>query len=229
MALSLLAVINGYFLGVLPLAVASVLAAIVIAIVVEIVIEYIRKKKFIFSKSPVISGLIIGSIVQIGSFEQIALAAVLAILSKKLITFKKMPVFNPAASGLFVTFFLSGGTGEVWWANGTGLLLPTIAIVIAGMVVSWKIKKLYITFTSLVVFSASVVLTQGPAALVFFPFFSAFFMLTEPKTSPNTRNHQIVFGALVFPLGIVFTMLGILSPFILGLLVANLVGKLFLK
>lgn len=223
--LSLLVLINGYFLNSLPLAIASAIAGVGIAVAVEVVIEYFKTKKFIFSKSPVVSGLIIASIVKIGGFDQIALAAVLAVILKKLITKESMPLFNPAASGLFVTFLFSRGLGEVWWGNST-----TVAVLLLGLLVSWRIKKLWISFSYLLVHQAGVALLAGvSAALSFFPLFSAFFMLTEPKTTPTSRNHQIAFGVLAAVLIHVFSYLNLPSAFLLGLLASNLAGKFFLK
>lgn len=222
-ALSLLVIINGYFLNSLPLAVISAVAGVAVAVGLEIIVEYIKTKKFIFSKSPVVSGLIIASVVEIGNFPSIALAAVLAIILKKLITKEGMSMFNPAASGMFVAFLLSGGRGEVWWGNTT-----TLAVLVLGLLVSWRIKRLYISLPYLITYQLGVALLAGvDAALAFFPLFSAFFMLTEPKTTPGTREHQVAFGVLAAVLIHAFSMLNLPSAFLLGILVSNLAGKFF--
>ena len=224
--LSLLVIINGYFLNSLHLAIASAVASVAIAVIAEIIIEYIKTRKIIFSKSPVVSGLIIASIVQIGSFDKIAMAAILAMILKKLIKKEEMPIFNPAAPGLFITFLFNQGLGEVWWANGTGATM--LATLVLGLIVSWRIKKLYISFSYLLVFLLLNFL--HPAFdLAFLPLFSAFFMITEPKTTPNERNHQLIFGAFASIIIHVFGLLALPSSFLLGILVSNLAGKIFLK
>lgn len=243
--LVLLAFLNGWLLGILPVAVLSVSLAVVCTVLVQAAIEYYQTRKFILSKSAIVSGLIIGLIVQPANFLQIVAAAVLAMVIKKLLLKDKMPIFNPAASGMFIVFALSNGAGEVWWGNGilqkgmdtlmgreTGIVVSVLGILalLLGVLVSWRIRKLPITASYLLGFAAVIAWQQGVGHIFdFLPFFSAFFMLVEPKTTPNLPLSQIIFGLLVVALAQVFLFLHLPSAFLLAILVGNGIGKLVLK
>lgn len=190
-ALSIMAIAGMYVNGfekTLPV----ILVAILTTSILDILIEKLIHKRMIFPYSAIISGLIIGSIV---SFEDPLhvplLAAAIAIISKHAIKFKIYHVFNPATFGLFVSFLIFSKF-DSWWAT-IPILMPFLVII------AWKIKRLYISLPFLIVFAISshfsgYIPLQSLDSLLALPYYFAFIMAVEPKTTPISRNQQITFG-----------------------------------
>lgn len=134
----------------------------------------------------------------------IALATAVAVGSKFVLTWRKQHLFNAAAFGAVALTFT--GWHEAWWWIAQPELWPVI--VLAGVAVVEKVRKFAMVGTmiavGLVVFSLESLLSgqlltdalwrflvTGPAL------FLAFFMLTEPFTTPPTKKLQMMYGALV--------------------------------
>lgn len=162
---------------------------------------------------------------------QLALTGVIAMLSKYVLAIGKKHIFNPAALGAFVMGLFGVGVA-IWWV-ATPFLLPFTIII--GLCIVRKIRRfsLFLPFiatgivTILIVFWSSnpniasllwTILASWP--LVFF----GTVMLTEPLTSPPTRNFQIIYGALV---GILFGLPFQLGPVYSTPELALLLGNLF--
>lgn len=155
-----------------------------------------------------------------------AAASSLAILSKHVVRLpKKKHVFNPAAFGAFLasqTFVLPTS----WWGA------ETYVTWLLGLLLIYKFSRLELPFSLLL--SYGLLSTAGfyaglptstidqilrfNAPLVML----AFFMATEPVTSPYTRGGRVVFGVVtgvaIFALGFVP---GRFDTLLAGLLVAN--------
>lgn len=166
----------------------------------------------------------------------IAIAAVVASVSKYLIAVRGRHIFNPAALGAFVVSLIVFGTFigfsfAVWWV-GTGVLLP--AVIIGAFLVLYRTQRLTVGITfialAIVLVVAGSLLRGGTTAdaitavvsspIVFF----AGFMLSEPLTLPPRRWQQLAEAGIVAAL---FTV-----PFSAGLVsntpqFALLVGNLF--
>ncbi|MBI2079458.1 RnfABCDGE type electron transport complex subunit D [Candidatus Micrarchaeota archaeon] len=229
--LCLLVLINTFeqFSSVLDKVIINLVAAVGTALIVENIIFYIKNRRVLpISKSAIISGLIISLIIAPYSPEISGLAALLAIIIKNLLKFGNMPVFNPAASGLLVALLLTNSPSEIWWGNANML-----AALILGLIVSWKIGKLNISISYLAAYTLFSILKIAfvggipfdqafLTAIMFFPFFSALFMATEPKTTPVRKETQIAFGIL---LGLLFNIYEVsLLPYssFLALMTVNL-------
>lgn len=130
-------------------------------------------------------------------------ASGLAISSKYILAIRKKHIFNPAAVAVALTA-IAGQTAS-WWV-GTSTLLPFV--VIGGLLIVRKIHRgdlVYSFFGSVAVSTViiniathhSIITSLQKTALHSSLFFLAFVMLTEPATSPTTKNRQIWYGALV--------------------------------
>jgi ferredoxin-NADP reductase len=164
----------------------------------------------------------------------VALACVLASASKYALAWRGRHIFNPAATGAFVTG-LTGLNVATWWAATPAmlwLLVPGVLLVL------YRTRKFLMAAVFLVVATSIVaaellqagmtlggglwqVLAQRP--LLFF----VGFMLTEPLTLPPRRRQQLALAAVV---GVVFAVpynVGFIanSPE-LSLLVGNLLAFL---
>lgn len=197
----------------------SGIIAIATALIVDSAAVYIKTKKLVASETAIISALIITNIFKPGEFLFIAIAAAIAMILKHVIRYKNAPIFNPATLGLFIAFrFVSDPIAkELWWGN-----YNTLAVVVLGLIVSWRICKLAISFSYLITHTVIAYLRVGLDAFAFFPFFSAFFMLTEPKTSSMQLKKQIISGAIAAIAIHAFVLLNLPSAYLLGILTANL-------
>lgn len=203
------------------------LIATLTAFIVETSILYFKFKRYVFPKTAIITSLIVVSIVDPGSRLIIFLSVLLALIFKHIIKYNDVPVFNPATSGLFVALMLNPNAGT-WWANSN-----IIVILILGTIVSWRIGKLAISYSYLLGYTIISVLINlflysntfnqsFGFAVSFFPFFSGFMMLTEPRTSPNSIKAQLIFGIFAAIMMQLFQYLDFVSPFLIGIVLSNL-------
>lgn len=161
----------------------------------------------------------------------LGLAATLAMASKYVIAINKKHLFNPAA---FAAVFASIIVGQPinWWV---GNLYMAPLVLLGGILMVRKIRRwdLVLSFfiAAITVITAHFLLRKSDMMFIFkqvifyspILFFSGV-MLTEPMTTPPSRNLRMIYGALV---GILF------PPFIhLGSIYATpelalLVGNIF--
>jgi ferredoxin-NADP reductase/Na+-translocating ferredoxin:NAD+ oxidoreductase RnfD subunit len=159
------------------------------------------------------------------------LAAFVAIASKYLLAWNKKHLFNPAAVAAFV-FSVAGLGIDTWWV-ATPILLPFVLVV--GLLFVRKVRRfdLFVSFIliSTIVFSIrSMLLGTAPIAalLVFFGSFPVIFfgtvMLTEPQTSPHTKNDRGIYGGIV---GVFFSLSFNFGPLASTPEFALLVGNIY--
>jgi Na+-translocating ferredoxin:NAD+ oxidoreductase RnfD subunit len=220
-ALIATALVNGSGFG-YDKVVLSAAVAVIAAQVFDIGLTYVKAKKVIVGDSATITALIITNIVLPGQFLLIGAASAAAVVLKHLIRFEKKPVFNPASSGLFIALLGLGALGTnalegvIGWGNGTtDNVIATLVIVVLGSLVAFRIRRFAASATYLVANTALFYAMVGAAAFVYIPFFGAFFMYTEPRTTPVKTKHQIIFGitplALAMVYGTVGSMIGIMG------------------
>lgn len=165
-------------------------------------------------ESALITGLILALIVDPvwlpddpGRAGVIAIAGVVAILSKYLIPPRRQHIFNPAAFGVFV-IGIAFQEYASWWV-GTAAMLPFVAL--GGVLIlrkTTRIRMVGIFLAAVVVFLAGISLIQGldvPGFLMSLKFdlvntelvFLAVVMLTEPATSPKQFRWRVVYASIV--------------------------------
>ena len=195
--------------------------AVLAAIILDTIINYIKLKKFVFSKSGLISGLILGSLLGTGNIQLTILASAIAILSKHVIKWNGMHHFNPAAFGAFVANLVTPFTA--WWAGNPFTLL--------FLYPDYLEKKLQgVVF--LVVWYALQFLTGSPISTLNYPMvFFALIMAIEPVTTPNNRKAQIIFGIALallitfLPNILTALKLPLMDTVLGGLLIANIFSR----
>ena len=156
--------------------------------------------------SALITALSLTLLLRTDSLGVAALAAVIAIGSKFLIRAKGKHVFNPANFALVV---LSFATPHAWlssgqWGNTT---LLAFGFVCLGFLVLTRARRAETTLAFLGSFAALLVgralwlgdplsipvhQLQNGALLLF-----AFFMISDPKTTPDNRSGRVIYGSLV--------------------------------
>lgn len=193
------------------------------ALGVESLFLYFKNKKFQVTQSAFISGLIIGIVLSGDNrWWVIVLAAIFAITSKHLLRVNSKHIFNPAASGIFLSIILLGAFTEWRGAYLWYILAPF------GTYFVYKIKKLEILAGFVLVFftlfGIQALILEVPLTNVlgYLNYFYLFIMLIEPKTTPVKQVGKVIFGAGAAALIFVLTELGVkFDPELCSLLVLN--------
>ena len=133
-------------------------------------------------------------------------AAVIAISSKFLLRVRGKHVFNPANVALVATMLLSD---RAWVSSGQwgSATLGAFALVCLGFIVLTRARRAettiaFVTCYAALLFGRAIWLgdplsiplhqLQSGALLIF-----AFFMISDPKTTPNTATGRVLFAAIV--------------------------------
>lgn len=134
------------------------------------------------------------------------LAAVIAISSKFLIRVRGNHIFNPANVALVTLMF---ATNDAWVSSGQwgSAALGAFLLACLGFLVLTRAKRAETTLAFLLSFAALLLgraiwlgdplsipvhQLQNGALLIF-----SFFMISDPKTTPNTAVARIIYGAVV--------------------------------
>ncbi len=204
--------------------------AVAVATVSDLLINFFLHKQRVFSKSAIISGLFVGMLLNVGLvWYASAIAALLAILTKHLIRFRRINIFNPAALGVLITLFLFPNS-SAWWGGE-----QMIAIIVLGLPILYRIKRLQMVAIFLVsyavvslVYDRSLVNVSSLQNLILNPtlLFFSFFMLTEHKTNPFTSRGRIIYAPVVAAISFFSLIFLPQYNFILGLVISNLISVL---
>lgn len=158
------------------------------------------------SRSAWISGLSLCLLLRTNSPGVAIAAAVITVASKFIIRFNRKHVFNPTNFGIVATMLL---TGDVWVSPGQWGNVAFFAFLMAclgGLVVNRAARSdvtyAFIFFYMALVFGRSAWVgepmvipfhrLQSGALLLF-----TFFMISDPKTTPNSRAGRILYAFLV--------------------------------
>jgi Na+-translocating ferredoxin:NAD+ oxidoreductase RnfD subunit len=212
----------------------GVAAAAIAAVLVDAPILRYRDKEWSFPSGALLTGLLVAMVLSpFGSWKVAAATAAIGVLSKYVARGRSANVFNPAALALVVSYF-AFDTGHSWWGALPELpILALTALFVTGVFITDRVNKmpavlaflgvhfLLFTVTAFVGDPAKVAeLYREPdlhAALFF-----AFFMVTDPPTSPPKARDQIAFGVITAVVSyLVFELVGAVYFLLAGLLVAN--------
>lgn len=210
-----------------------VLSAVVAACGVDVLYTYWETRRWIAPTSALLSALIVAMI--LGAQEPWTIGvwvAGFAVVGKHVFRTGREHIFNPAALALLASGIVFG-SGQSWWGALGDLPWPwTVVLLITGVFIVDRLNKFGLVLTFLGVYFASfalVSLVDAAAAAEMFrsPFvqsalFLAFFMLTDPPTSPNRWQDQVWYGLVAAGVACVSQLLGAGQVFLLlGVLAAN--------
>jgi Na+-translocating ferredoxin:NAD+ oxidoreductase RnfD subunit len=182
-------------------------AAIVPACLIDGIWLSAKSRRVRFPMSALLSALFVVSILSVEeSWLVVAWTSALAVLSKRILTTSRGHIFNPAALALIWAPIVFG-SGESWWgALGDVPWFWMILLVAAGVFLTDRLNKFPLVLSFLTAYFgffsiASVFSAHAVAEMFRDPFlqaalFLAFFMLTDPPTSPNRYVDQVWFGIL---------------------------------
>ena len=210
-------------------------SAVAVAVLIDAPILWRKRKSWQFPSGAILTALIIAMV--LGPFEPwyvTACTSAIAILSKYAFRTRSANMFNPAALALVVAFHVFH-TGQSWWGA-----LPDIAPFVAlpilfatGALITNKVNRIplvlaflgsyYLLFTLTAFLGdprrvAEAFVAPDLEAVLFF----AFFILTDPPTSPVKYPDQIACGVLVAASAYgVFELVGAADYLLAGVLVGN--------
>ena len=193
------------------------------------------------ARSPLISALSLTLLLRTGSITLSIAAGILAISSKYIIRWRGKHIFNPANFGLVVLSLLFTGA---WISPGQWGTAPIFALFLLGMggIVTGKAKRwdvsiaLLVSYASLL-FGRAIWLgdpltipvhqLQSGALLIF-----AFFMISDPKTTPDARLGRVLYAMLVATIGFIiqfafYNAAGIILALILTAPIVPLFDRFF--
>lgn len=203
------------------------------SVAMELVLVRLGDGRWRIPSSALLTGLIAGMV--LGPYEPwyAALAAgVIASDAKHLLRLGRGHVFNPAAVGLLAVYLLFG-TGHSWWGALAELPMPLVAVlVVTCYLVADRANKLpaalsflgaYVALLTLAAFTGGAEVRElfrppfVQAALYF-----AFFMVTDPPTSPVRFRDQLWFGVVVAAASYAaYLVTGGVHYLLIGILVGN--------
>lgn len=156
--------------------------------------------------SPLITSLSLTLLLRTDQIELAAVAATIAIGSKFLIRIRGKHLFNPANVAL-VTLMLA--SDQAWVSSGQwgSATIGAFTLACLGFLVLTRARRAETTIAFLLIYAALLFgralwlgdplaiplhQLQNGALLIF-----AFFMISDPKTTPNTAAGRVLFAALV--------------------------------
>jgi ferredoxin-NADP reductase len=152
--------------------------------------------------SALILTLILTPATTLRQFEILAAAALLAMCSKYILVIFKSHIFNPAAFGAVAIGFLFHSYAS-WWV-GTEWMAPAVglgAILIARKMKRFQLISLFIIISVVVALLTSNFNSASELVKILFLssplLFLASVMLTEPLTSPRSRDYLLAYGFVV--------------------------------
>jgi Na+-transporting NADH:ubiquinone oxidoreductase subunit NqrB len=170
-------------------------------------------------KSPLISALSLCLLLRTDHLEVAALAAVVAIGSKFVIRWKDKHVFNPTNLALVVMigsglgWISPGQWGQVAWF---GFLIACLGSLVVTRAARADVSLAFLAFYVGLLFARAVWLgdpltiplhqLESGALLIF-----AFFMISDPKTTPDSRAGRIIY-ALIVTLTALYVQFGFFRP-----------------
>ena len=212
----------------------TLLAAVIAAAVVDAPILRARGRWWTFPDGAVLTGLFVAMV--LSAFEPWYVAAAtsaVAVISKYLFRGRTANIFNPAALGLVVTFYVIG-TGQDWWGALTDAGLVGLVLLFAtGVFIVDRVNKMPLALSFLgcyfLLFTATAFVGEPRLVAEIFRspdvnavLFFAFFILTDPPTSPAKYRDQIACGVLVAVASfVIFEMTGAAHYLLSGVLLGN--------
>ncbi len=215
---------------------APVLASAVTAAgMLDALILRTRRGGWEFPSGAVLTGLLVAMVLSPREpWPVVACISVVAIASKYLFRTRSANIFNPAALAIVATFYVFD-TGQSWWGALSEATPAGLVVLFAtGIFIVDRVNKMpmvlaflgsyYLLFTI-----AAFVGDPGRVAEIFRApdlqavLFFAFFILTDPPTSPTKYRDQIVCGMIVAAASFaLFEWVGAVYYLLAGVLVGNI-------
>ena len=209
--------------------------AAVAAMAVDAPILRARGKGWEFPTGALLTGLFVAMV--LSPFEPWWVApatAAGAIVTKYLARTRSANVFNPAAVALVGSFY-AFNTGQSWWGALPEMFVWGFALLFAtGIFITDRVNKMPLVLvflgTYFLLFTVTAFVGEPRRVVEIFRepdinavLFFAFFILTDPPTSPVKYRDQIIVGVIVAVAGYaVFELTGAAHYLLSGVLIGNI-------
>ena len=212
----------------------GLLSAVLAAAITDLPILRLRSGKWEVPSGAILTGMLIAMVLSPHEPWYVpACTSLIAIVSKYLVRTRSANVFNPAALGLVITFYIFD-TGQSWWgALPEAPPLAFSALLLTGIFIADRVNKLpmvlvflgaYFGLFTVMAFAGAparvveIFRTPDAQAALFF----AFFILTDPPTSPVLYANQMLCALIVAVVSFaVFEWVGAAHYLLAGVLVGN--------
>jgi Na+-translocating ferredoxin:NAD+ oxidoreductase RnfD subunit len=209
-------------------------SAVVVAASIDGLILRKKQHAWEFPSGAVLTGLIVAMVLSPQEpWYVVACTSAIAVVSKYIFRIRSANVFNPAALAIVATFYVFD-TGQSWWGALPDITPAALAVLVAtGIFITDRVNKMPLVLAFLgsyfVLFTVTALLGDpGRVAEIFRTpdlhavLFFAFFILTDPPTSPVAYPDQLVCGAIVAAASYaVFEWVGAAHYLLAGVLVGN--------
>lgn len=187
----------------------GLLGAIGAAAVLDLVILRVRNGAWEYPSGAILTGVIVAMV--LSPYEPWHIAAItsaLAVASKYVFRTGSANIFNPAAFALVATFYVFD-TGQSWWGALPEIALPWLVLLFGvGIFITDRVNKMPLVLMFLGVYYLLFTVTAfvadpGRVAEVFLApdlhaaLYFAFFILTDPPTSPVKYRDQLICATIV--------------------------------
>ena len=188
----------------------GLIAATLAAAAVDLPILRWRKRRWEFPSGAVLTGMLVGMVMSPHEpWHAGAVVSAVAIALKYVLRTRAANIFNPAALALVGAYY-AFDAGHSWWGALPDLVwwVSVPLLVATGGFITERVNKLPLVLAFLAAFyalftTAAFLGDPSHVAEVFIPpdvqavLFFAFFILTDPPTSPTRDRDQIICGMLV--------------------------------
>ena len=183
-------------------------AAAVVAMLIDAPILRYRSGAWEFPSGALLSGLIVAMVLSPQEpWHVVAVTSAIAVASKYAFRTRSANVFNPAAFALAATF-RGFDTGLSWWGALPNLPYGVIVLLVTGFYMADRVNRMPMVLAFLggyfLLFTTAAFLGDPRRVVEIFRapdlqavLFFAFFILTDPPTSPAKYPDQLVYGGIV--------------------------------
>ena len=209
----------------------QLLASLLTCVGLELVITKYLGKKMVFPLSAWITSTGTLLLTDTPGVTGVMIAAALGILSKQFIVVRGHHVFNPANFGVLLAYFFFTDIVTLSPGRWGGSVETVVAVLALGVVIGVKANRLYLSMSFVAsYFLGCFLLMQAwnrPLLALCLPMTGAafylfsFFMITDPKTSPERPFEQLAFGFIVAALATVLRFYLVVSNLFVALFVAT--------
>ena len=217
------------------LVVPGLASAVAVAGLIDALILSARGDAWEFPSGAILTGLIVAMVLSPHEPWYVpAITSAVAIVSKYIVRTRTANVFNPAALALVVTFYMFD-TGQSWWGALPEMMpLALVVLIATGIFIADRVNKVPLVLTFLgsyyLLFTVTAFLGDPrPVAEIFRTpdlqavLFFAFFILTDPPTSPAKYPDQMVCGVIVAAMSYMFfEYFGVVYYLLAGVLAGNI-------
>jgi enediyne biosynthesis protein E5 len=206
----------------------------IVAGLTDLLILRARKKTWEFPSGAILTAIIVTMVLRAQEpWYVTTITAEIGVLSKYVLRSRSANVFNPAALAIIVSFYLFH-TAQNWWGALTDVTpIAKLLLLGGGAYIVNRVNKMPLVITFLaayfLLFTATAFVSDPlPVAEIFRTpdieavLYFAFFILTDPPTSPAKYRDQLICGLIVAVVSYaLFELAGVVYYLLAGVLVGN--------